>query len=475
MVILLLAVCWGWNGFEQQADAAGRSDGASRPNIIVIFVDNLGYGDIESFGSKLHRTPHLNRMTEEGRKFTHYYSASGVCTPSRAALLTGSHPMRNGMKVTDGAVLRPVSRIGLHPQEWTVAEQLREAGYATAIFGKWHLGDQPEFLPTRQGFDFFEGIPYSDDMTPRPGQNWPPLPFMRQDEVIEAPADRDLLAKRLTETACDWMRSQRERPFFIYFPHCMPGSTATPFASEAFRGKSKNGPFGDSVEEIDWSLGEMVETLRELDLLEETLIIWTSDNGAPRRNPPQGSNAPLAGWGYTVQEGGMRVPCLMQWPGHIPAGTVCDALCTTMDLLPTCAAITGTELPEDRIIDGHNILPLMLGTSDESPYRVFPYYQMDWLMAVRSGKWKLYLPHTEEEIEGVTGIRNLTAGPARLYDVAEDPGETRDRAAEFPEVVAKLNELAAEVRVDLGDQKRPGANVRPHGINENPRPLVLTP
>ncbi len=265
------------------------------PNFVLIYCDNLGYGDIEPFGSKKHRTPNLNCMAREGRKFTHFYSASGVCTPSRAALMTGCYPSRVSMDVTDGAVLRPVSKIGLHPQERTIAELLKANGYATAIFGKWHLGDQPEFLPTRQGFDDYLGIPYSDDMTPRPGKNWPELPLIENERVIEAPTDRDLLTKRLNQAAVKWIEVHRRQPFFLYMAECMPGSTRAPFASPRFKGRSKNGPWGDSIEELDWSAGQVLDALKRHGLDDNTLVIWTSDNGAPRRSPRQGLNLPLGG------------------------------------------------------------------------------------------------------------------------------------------------------------------------------------
>ena len=236
----------------------------SKPNIIYISCDNLGYGDVEPFGSQLHRTPHLTRMATEGMKFTHYYSASGVCTPSRAALMTGCYPCRVSMDVTDGAVLRPVSQIGLHPQETTIAEVLQLAGYSTAIFGKWHLGDQLEFLPTRQGFDYYLGIPYSDDMTPLPNKNWPPLPLMENETVIEAPVDRNLLTKRYTERATEFIEQNQKNPFFLYLPQAMPGSTQTAFASPAFKGRSRNGTWGDSIEELDWSTGQILDKLVDL-------------------------------------------------------------------------------------------------------------------------------------------------------------------------------------------------------------------
>ena len=288
-----------------------------KPNFILIYCDNLGYGDIGCFGSTKHKTPHLDQMAAEGLKLTSYYSASGVCTPSRAALMTARYPRRVGLDNPDhdGAVLRPVSPNGLNPNEITIAEVLKEAGYTTGIIGKWHLGDQPEFLPTRQGFDSFFGIPYSDDMTPREGKPWPELPLMDNETVIEAPVDRDYLTKRYTERAIDFLKANQEKPFFLYLPQAMPGSTRAPYSSPDFQGKSKNGPWGDSIEELDWSTGKILKSLKVLGLDDNTLVLWTSDNGAPRRNPVQGSNLPLSGWGYSTAEGGMRVPCIVRWPG----------------------------------------------------------------------------------------------------------------------------------------------------------------
>ncbi len=328
-----------------------------KPNIILILCDNLGYGDVGSFGSKKHRTPHIDSLAKEGRKFTSFYSTSGVCTPSRASLMTGCYPRRVNMHVDEhgGLVLRPVSPKGLHPDELTIAEVLKRLGYATALVGKWHLGDQPKFLPTRQGFDLYFGIPYSDDMTQRKGKPWPPLPLLQNEKVIDAPVDRNLLTKRYTQVSIQFIQKHCKQPFFLCLSHAMPGSTLEPFASKAFRGKSANGAYGDSVEEIDWSTGLILDTLRNLKIEEKTLVIWTSDNGAPRRNPPQGSNLPLSGWGYRVSEGGMRVPCLMRWKKHIPAGTKCDELCTMMDFLPTFAKLAGGDVPKKRRIDGKDI------------------------------------------------------------------------------------------------------------------------
>ncbi|TKJ36062.1 MAG: arylsulfatase [Planctomycetes bacterium B3_Pla] len=445
----------------------------SRPNFIVILCDNLGYGDVVCFGSELHRTPNIDRMAAEGMQFTDFYATSGVCTPSRASLMTGCYPRRVNMHVAGdgGAVLRPVSKKGLNPKEVTIAEVLKSRGYATACIGKWHLGDQLPFLPRRQGFDYYLGIPYSDDMTQRQGRDWPPLPLMENEKVIEAPADRNLLTKRYTDKAIEFITANKNRPFFVYLPHAMPGSTRAPFASKEFRGKSANGPWGDSVEELDWSTGEILRTIKQLGLDERTLVIWASDNGAPRRNPPQGLNLPLVGWGYTTAEGGQRVPCIMRWPGRIPAGTTCSELCTMMDLLPTFARLAGAGIPKDRIIDGHDIRPLITGKAGaKSPYAAFYYYYMEQLQAVRSGKWKLYLP-LEAKWQNFSG--RTKPSHAELYDLEADLGETRNLANEHPDVVTRLLALVEKAREDLGDVDRPGKNQRPAGFVAEPTPRNL--
>ena len=454
------------------SDATATADDRP-PNFVVILCDNLGYGDVGCYGSKLHRTPNVDRLAAEGLKLTDFYVASGVCTPSRAALMTGCYPRRVDMHVSDigHAVLQPVSPKGLHPDEVTIAEVLKTCGYATACIGKWHLGDQPPLLPTRQGFDLFYGVPYSDDMTPRPGKPWPDLPLMRGDTVVEAPADRDTLTKRYTEESVKFIAANKDRPFFLYLPHAMPGSTKHPFSSQAFRGQSKNGDYGDSVEEIDWSTGEIMAALKKHRVDENTLVVWTSDNGAPRRTPVQGTNAPLAGWGYSTAEGGMRVPCLVRWPGHIPAGRVSRELTTAMDMLPTFAHLAEAEMPADRVIDGKDITPILFGKPGaKSPHESFFYYQVEQLQAVRSGKWKLYLPLASKRGLGA-GAAKPTA--AQLFDVVADPGETRDLVAEHPKVVDRLAALAEAARADLGDGKQVGAGQRPAGRVTPATPRVL--
>jgi len=443
--------------------AAGPAPEAGRPNFIVFLCDNLGYGDIGCFGSQMHRTPNVDRLAAEGMRLTSFYVASGVCTPSRAALMTGCYPRRIGLHRTDpdGAVLRPVSPNGLHPDEVTIAEVLKGAGYATACIGKWHLGDQAEFLPTQQGFDEFFGIPYSDDMVENRERGWPPLPLMRGKQVVNAPVDRNLLTRMYTEESIKFITANRDRPFFLYLPQAMPGSTARPFASPEFQGRSANGPYGDSVEELDWSTGKILDALRDLQLNHRTVFVWTSDNGAPQRRPAQGSNRPLRGWGYTTWEGGMRVPCIVRWPGHVSAGATCDEIATTMDLLPTFARLAGAAAPQDRILDGRDVWPLLSGQAGAtSPHEAFYYYYMDQLQAVRSGQWKLHLASVAKRanLKGDT-----TAAQAELYDLVADIGETHNVAADHPEVVQRLLRLAEAARADLGDADRPGKNQRPAG------------
>lgn len=437
-----------------------------KPNFVFIFVDNLGNGDIGCFGSTLHRTPHIDRMAAEGTKFTSFYVASGVCTPSRAALMTGCYPRRVNMHEsgTGTAVLRAVDSKGLNPSETTLAETLKAAGYATGIFGKWHLGDQPEFLPTRQGFDEFFGLPYSDDMTKDKGpETWPELPLMRGEKVVEAPPDRDFLVQRTTAEVIGFIERNKDRPFFAYVPHTMPGSTAHPFSSPAFRGKSKNGDYGDSVEELDWSTGEIMSALRRLGLDERTLVVWTSDNGAVNRKPSQGSCAPYRGFGYDTSEGAMRMPCVMRWPGRLAAGAVNDEVCSTMDLLPTFAALAGAPLPSHPI-DGHDLRPLLFDRA-KSPWDAggFAYYYADQLQAIRSGPWKLYLPL---EKKYMTLNRKTAPAKAALYDVRHDLHEDREVSAEHADIVKQLTELAAKIDREVSTGQRPAGRV------ENPRPLL---
>ncbi len=448
------------------------------PNFVVILCDNLGYGDVGCYGNRKHRTPQLDRMAAEGRRFTHFYVTSGVCTPSRASIMTGCYPRRVNMHVSDqgGSVLRPVSPKGLHPDEVTIAELVKPRGYATALIGKWHLGDQLPFLPTRQGFDYYLGIPYSDDMTQRPQRPWPPLPLMENETVIEAPVDCRDLARRYTSKTLQFIEQNRDRPFLIVLAHATPGSTAAPPASASFQGHSANGPYGDAVEEIDWSTGQVLDALRQWNLQKRTCVLFLSDNGAPRRRPPQGSNLPLGGWGYTTAEGGQRVPFIAWWPGTIPPGTVCDELATSMDLLPTVADRAGASLPEGRPIDGLTIWPLLAGRPDaRSPHEAFYYYFKDRLQAVRVGPWKLYVAADHPRRRSPSSSVATSEGSALLYDVVTDPGETNNVSRMRPEIVAQLVSTAARARRALGDGDREGSVQRPAGWIDDPTPRRVDP
>jgi len=442
----------------------------ARPNLVIIFCDDLGYGDIGCFGSTKHHTPNLDRMAAEGMRFTSFYSTCSVCTPSRAGLMTGCYPLRVNMHQNEKGlcVLFPVNKKGLNPKEVTIADMLKTRRYATACIGKWHLGDQPEFLPTRRGFDYYYGIPYSNDMGTEQGPGQPPLPLLRNEVVIEAPADQNTLTKRYTEQAVTFIRENKNRPFFLYLPHTMPHNPL--HASDAFRGRSNNGRYGDAVEEIDSSAGQIIAELKALDLDKNTLVIFTSDNGASSRYG--GDNGPLRGHKGSTWEGGMREPCIAWWPGKIPASSTCDELACTMDLLPTFANLAGTHPPKDRIIDGKNIWPLMSGRKGAgTPHNAFYYYQKDQLQAVRSGKWKLHLPLKPKKRHWGDPEPE---SPLQLYDLDADIGEQNNVADKHPDVVRRLTQLAEKARRDIGDMNRPGKNQRPAAFVENPKPLLMS-
>jgi arylsulfatase A-like enzyme len=441
----------------------------SKPNFIVIFCDDLGYGDIGCFGSTKHRTPNIDRMAEDGMRLTSFYVTSGVCTPSRSSLMTGCYPRRTNMHIDhDGdCVLFPIGKKGLNPSEITIAEILKDRGYATACVGKWHLGDQPEFLPTQQGFDYYFGIPYSNDMGARKRSKNPPLPLLENEKVIEAPVDQNTITKRYTEQVIKFIKANKDKPFFVYLPHTMPHNPVN--SSDDFRGKSANGGFGDCVEEIDFSTGQILKTLKNLGIDEKTLVVFTSDNGAS--NNFGGSNLPLSGHKGSTDEGGMREPCVVRWPGRVPAGSKCDEITCTMDLLPTFAALAGAKVPADRIIDGKGIWPLLSGKNGaKTPHEVFYYYQMDQLQAVRSGKWKLHVAMKDKQRNwgGPVG-----PSPVKLFDLENDIGEKKNIAGEHPDVVRRLNALADKAREDLGDMSREGLHQRPAGWVTTPKALVL--
>lgn len=426
-----------------------------KPNIILVNCDDLGYGDIGCYGSALHSTPALDRMAAEGIRFTDFYMAAPVCSPSRAAMMTGCYPQRVGLETgCQIIVLRPGEPIGLSDEEVTVAEILKKAGYATEIIGKWHCGDQPEFLPTRHGFDHWYGIPYSNDMgITQSHPHFPPLPLMRDAEVIQEQPDQAALTERYAEEAVRFIRANSDRPFFLYFAHMYVHVPL--YAPQRFLDQSRNGKYGAAVEHIDWCMAVLFRELRRLGLDDRTLVIFTSDNGgAPRHGA---SNAPLRGQKGTTWEGGMRVPCLMRWPDAIPPGIECGELTTAMDLLPTFAGLAGAKTPDDRIIDGRDIRPLILGTPEaRSPYDAFFYYRENELQAIRANDWKLHL---------LTG---------ELYQLRDDIGETTDVSAAHPRVVADLQTRAETCRQDLGDSATgtEGENRRPCGRVQDPQPLT---
>lgn len=440
------------------------------PNFVLIFCDDLGYGDLGCFGSKKNRTPRIDSLAKDGRKFTEFYSSSPVCTPSRASLMTGCYPRRVGMHedFTGHWVLIPRSRRGLHPDELTLPEALKTNGYATACIGKWHLGDQPEHLPTRHGFDYYYGIPYSNDMA-RSGRGDPPLPVVRQEKVIEAPANQATLTQRYTSETIRFIEQHQDQPFFVYLPHTFPHLPL--FASKDFHGKSANGRYGDSIEEIDWSTGQILDCLERLKLSDNTLVIFTSDNGSNGRNG--GSNAPLAGAKGGTMEGGMRVPMIAHWPGKIPAGTECDELATTMDLLPTFCQLTGAHGPR-RKIDGYDICDLLFGNpAAKSPYEALYYYRRRQLQAVRMGPWKYHL-QLEATHPRWTSAEPLGKGrPAKLVNLKNNLRENKDISGKFPRIVQRMQNLAADAVNRLGNDAKAGSEQRPAKTLPSSKPMIL--
>lgn len=428
--------------------AAAAPAAAALPNFILITCDDLGYADIEPYRAGVSYTPNLMRMAREGRRFTSFY-ATPVCTPSRAALMTGCYPKRVGLaKGSWHGVLMPGDWHGLHPEEITVAKLLQGRGYATKCIGKWHLGDQPEFLPTRHGFDSYLGLPYSNDMNPNQklGPQFehphPPLPLLRDERVEREITDQSGLTRLYTEEAVAFITAQRSKPFFLYLPHSMVHAPLA--AGASFAGKTGQGLYADAVAEIDWSVGEVLKAVEQHGLARNTVVVFLSDNGGT----PRANNTPLRGNKASVWEGGVRVPALFWGPGRIAAGTVTDEVASNIDILPTFAALAGGQPPRGRKVDGQDLTPLLKGKARSKHQALFHYLSND-LRAVRSGPWKL---HSNGE----------------LYNLASDIGESRNVAAEHPAVVTRLQKHLAAARVDLGDGDQPGAGCRLVGKAKGP-------
>lgn len=446
--------------FAFSAAAADLPAADRPPNIVVIFCDDLGYGDLACFGHPTIRTPNLDRMAAEGMRFTQFYSAACVCTPSRAALLTGRLPVRSGMSSDNRRVLFPDSGGGIPPAEITLAEALKEKGYAAGCVGKWHLGHLPQFLPTANGFDSWFGIPYSNDMDRAadapagrrafrdPKIEYWNVPLMRNEKVIERPADQRTITRRYTEEALEFIGRHKDRPFFLYFAHTMPHVPL--FRSQEFRGTSRRGLYGDVVEEIDWSVGRVLGALREFKLEEQTIVWFTSDNGPWLIFGEQGGSAGLLRGGKgSTWEGGMREPTIAWAPGRIPAGAVCRELGCTMDIFTTSLKMAGADVPADRVIDGVDLRPLLFGNEQvkagQGPRRSMFYYRGTRLMALRRGPWKAHF--ITQPAYG--GGKPEDHDPPLLYHLGRDPSESRNVAADHPEVIAGIRKLVAAHRAEL--------------------------
>ena len=445
-----------------------KSVKSSLPNIILIYADDLGYGDLGCYGSTKNVTLHLDKLAEQGMRFTQYYSACSVCTPSRGALLTGCYPARIGFDAfgkKKSWVLFPGFAEGFHPDEILMPEFLKTRGYATAHVGKRHCGDQPEHLPTRHGFDSYYGLPYSNDMAIMPRRpKSPPLPLLHNEDVIQEQPRQAPLIERYTEKSIRFIRENRNAPFFLYLAHMhvhLPH-----YVMQHFEAQSKNGRYGAAVAAIDWSTGVIVAELERLGLTDNTIIIFTSDNGS-REQGEGGDNGPLRGHKGQIWEGGMRVPCMVKWPGKIKPGSISSELVTAMDFYPTLAQIVGYHVPAEPIRDGRDVSAIWLGEPDaKSPYDAFYYYMVDELQAVRVGDWKLrYAPQKG---------RHADPSKVQLYNLTNDIGETTDVAQQHPEVVEDLLQHMQAMREDIGDGlfKVQGQNERKPAVSEHPKPLT---
>lgn len=431
-----------------------------QPNVIIIFTDDQGYQDLGCFGSPDIETPHLDNMAQEGIKLTDFYAAQAVCSASRAGLLTGCYPNRLGIH---GAFM-PDSDQGLNPSETTMAEMLKGIGYKTALFGKWHLGDHPSFMPNNQGFDEYFGIPYSNDMWPLHPQQGPifdfgPLPLFENETIIDTLTDQSSLTTQITERSIDFIEKNKEEPFFLYIAHPQPHVPL--YVSDKFKGKSKRGLYGDVIMEIDWSVGQVLAALKEKKLDDNTIVIFTSDNG-PWLNygDHAGCAYPLREGKGTALEGGQREPCIIKFPGRIKPGGVIDVPMMAIDILPTIAEITGAPLPESKI-DGKSVWDIWTGESKQSPHEAYYfYYHVNELHGIRYGDWKMYFPHKYRTLNGREGGKNglpvpydyNTIDEIELYDLSTDISETMNVASENPEIIEKMKSLGDSIRAELGDK-----------------------
>jgi arylsulfatase A-like enzyme len=454
------------------------------PNVVLVFVDDMGYGDLSCYGALGYQTPNLDRMAAEGTRFTSFLAAQAVCSASRTALLTGAYPNRVGIS----GALMPWANEGINASEETLAELLKAKGYVTGIVGKWHLGHHQEFLPLQHGFDEYLGIPYSNDMWPidydgKPATSgnklkYPPLPLIEGNQKIAeitTLADQDQLITRFTDRAVQFIQRHRKQPFFLYLPHCMPHVPIG--ASERFRGKSGMGLYADTILELDWSVGQILQALKTTGLDRNTLVIFTSDNG-PWFNfgNHAGSTGGFREGKGTSFEGGHRVPFIVRWPGVVPAGRVSNKLLSNIDILPTIANLCGAKLPE-RKIDGVDWTALLKGNDSVTPRRdFFYYYRRNSLEAVRRDHWKLVFEHPSRTYIGQAPGFDGKPGaapenhlfPKALYDLRRDPAEAYDVQEQYPAIVAELETLAETARQDLGDdlQQRKGTGIRPAGVHK---------
>ncbi|MEZ6059264.1 MAG: sulfatase [Planctomycetaceae bacterium] len=449
------------------------------PNVVVIFMDDMAYADIGPFGATAYPTPNLDRMADEGRVFTDFYVTQAVCSASRAGLLTGCYNVRVGIL----GALGPAATHGIHEDEVTIAEICKQKGYATACYGKWHLGHHRKFLPLQHGFDDYFGLPYSNDMWPYHPEvlhlsmeerlkRWPHLPLIDGNEIINpqmTATDQEQLTTQYTEHAVQFIDENHDKPFFLYVPHSMVHVPL--YVSDKFKGKSGAGLFADVMMEVDWSVGQILDAIRKHDLQNDTLVIFTSDNGPwLSYGDHAGSAGPLREGKGTMFDGGCRESCVMWWPGKIPAGTECHIPAMTIDILPTVAHLIGAELPAHPI-DGKNIWPLMAGEDGaSSPQEAYFLYYGRQLQAVRSGRWKLHFPHQYRTLSGRpggTGGKPVAYSQAEiglaLFDMEADAGETTNVASDHPDVVARLSKLADSMRQELGDEGIPGTGQRPAG------------